>query len=165
MPMRIELLLSVLVVAVALGWWWSWRNGRFTAVSDRVAAVAHETDDAPAPPASTVTPQLTPQELGVEPGTRATFVQLSSEVCAPCRRTAVVLSTLAADHPGVVHVELDVEQNLELVRRFHVLRTPTVLVLGPDATVRGRMSGAVSHHHAIASLESLGQCPGGARAR
>ena len=160
MQTRIELLLAVLVLAGALGWWWSWRNGRFTAVSDRVAAVAHETDDAPVPTA----PQVTPQELGVEPGDRATFVQLSSEVCAPCRRTAAVLSAIAADHPGIVHVELDVERHLELVRRFHVLRTPTVLVLGPDGTVCGRMSGAVSHHHAIASLESLGQCPGGARA-
>ncbi|HUX70820.1 MAG TPA: thioredoxin family protein [Cellulomonadaceae bacterium] len=160
MPMRIELLLGVLVVAGVLGWWWSWRNGRFTAVSGRVAAAAHETDDAPVATA----PQVTPQELGVEPGARATFVQLSSEVCAPCRRTAAVLSALAADQPGVVHVELDVEQHLELVRRFHVLRTPTVLVLGPDGNVCGRMSGAVSHHHAIASLESLGQCPGGARA-
>ncbi len=165
MQTRIELLLGVLVVAGALGWLWSWRNGRFTAVSDRIAAVAHETDDAPVPAAAQGTPEVTPQELGVEPGTRATFVQLSSEVCAPCRRTATVLSAVAGDHPGVVHVELDVEQHLELVRRFHVLRTPTVLVLGPDGTVRGRMSGAVSHHHAIASLESLGQCPGGARAR
>ncbi len=164
MQTRIELLLGVLIVAGLLGWWWSRRNGRFTAVSDRVAAVAHETDDSPVPTASRVNPQLSPQELGVEPGARATFVQLSSEVCAPCRRTAVVLSAIAADHPGIVHVELDVEQHLELVRRFHVLRTPTVLVLGPDGTVCGRMSGAVSHHHAIASLESLGQCPGGARA-
>jgi thiol-disulfide isomerase/thioredoxin len=160
MQTRIELLLAVLVLAGALGWWWSWRNGRFTAVSDRVAAVAHETDDVP----SASSPQVTPAELGVAPGARATFVQLSSEVCAPCRRTAVVLSSVAADHPGVVHVELDVEEHLELVRRFHVLRTPTVLVLGPDGTVCGRMSGAVSHHHAIASLESVDQCPDGARA-
>ncbi|MCR6492410.1 thioredoxin family protein [Cellulomonas sp. P24] len=160
MQTRIELLLAVLVLAGALGWWWSWRNGRFTAVSERVAAVAHESDDVP----SAASPQVTPAELGVAPGARATFVQLSSEVCAPCRRTAVVLSSVAADHPGVVHVELDVEEHLELVRRFHVLRTPTVLVLGPDGTVCGRMSGAVSHHHAIASLESLGQCPDGARA-
>jgi len=54
-----------------------------------------------------------------------------------------------------VHVDLDVAQHLDLVRRFDVLRTPTVLLLDPRGTVVGRMSGATDRQHALAALSHL----------
>lgn len=58
--------------------------------------------------------------LGAPLGSRATFVQFSSDFCQPCRRAAVVLRGVAAELPGVAHVELDAEQRHELTRRFGI---------------------------------------------
>lgn len=62
-------------------------------------------------------------------GERATLLQFSSAFCAPCRATKRVLGEVAAVVPGVHHVEVDAESNLDLVRRLNILKTPTTLVL------------------------------------
>ncbi len=148
MESRVLLVLAVLALAAVAGLVWRARNGRFVASS----------------PGSAGSPGavLTAAELGAPLGGRATFVQLSSEVCAPCRSTAAVLGTLAGEHPGVAHVELPAEQRLDLVRRFDVLRTPTVLVLDGAGVVRGRFSGATTRAQALDALE---RCPGAVAAR
>ncbi|MBE1877283.1 thioredoxin family protein [Myceligenerans pegani] len=87
---------------------------------------------------------------GVDLGTRATFVQFTTQVCAACRSTARVLGTQAGD--GVVHHELDVEDHLALTGRLAVLRTPTVLVLDRYGTEVARMSGGVSPAQAREAL-------------
>jgi len=156
-PSNVVLVAAVLALALVLGLLWRRANGRYRPVSARVAeAASHAGEDA------TGDGRLTASDLGAPLGSTATFLQLSSELCAPCRRAAVVLRELAQERPGVAHVEVDVEDRLDLVRRFGVLRTPTVLLLDGAGVVVGRMSGAMSRHHAVAALES---CPGGARAR
>ncbi|MBO3083155.1 thioredoxin family protein [Cellulomonas fengjieae] len=147
---RVLLVLAVLAVATALGLWWRARNGRYTAVDAALlgSAPADRADDT----------RLTPAELGAPLGARATFVQFSSEVCAPCRRTHAVLATLAAENADLSHVEMDVVQHLDLVRRFGIMRTPTTLLLDARGVVVGRMSGATDRRHALAALAS---CPGG----
>ena len=67
--------------------------------------------------------------LGGHGGTRATLVQFSSAFCSPCRATRRVLAGVAAAVPGVVHLEVDAEQHLALVRRLGITATPTTLVL------------------------------------
>jgi thiol-disulfide isomerase/thioredoxin len=62
-------------------------------------------------------------------GERATLVQFSSAFCAPCRATRRVLANAAEQVPGVLHLEIDAESNLDLVRRLGILKTPTTLVL------------------------------------
>lgn len=154
MMVRMLLVLAVLVVATGLGLWWRARNGRFTPVGASVLEQAQsgsERDDA------TGHDVLAADEIGAPLGTDATFVQLSSEVCAPCRRARAVLSEIAAERPGLAHVELAVEDHLDLVRRFNVLRTPTVLLLDDRGAVVGRMSGAMSRSQALTALDS---CPG-----
>lgn len=157
--MRVLLVLLLLVVATGLGLWWRARNGRFTPVSATVVEAARSRsahDGTPGLPAGG-DDALAADEIGRALGTAATFVQLSSAVCAPCRRTSTVLRDLAAEHPGLAHVELDVEDHLDLVRRFGVLRTPTVLLLDDRGAVIGRTSGAMTRAQAITALES---CPG-----
>jgi thiol-disulfide isomerase/thioredoxin len=68
-------------------------------------------------------------ELGRAPGERATLLQFSSAFCAPCRATHRVLRGVAGMVPGVVHVEVDAEQQLDLVRRLGIVATPTTIVL------------------------------------
>lgn len=85
-------------------------------------------------------------------GERATLLQFSSAFCAPCRTTRVVLADVAGSVPGVVHVEVDAEEHLELVRRVGVLRTPTTLVLGADGTEVTRAAGAPTRQQVLTAL-------------
>ncbi|MER5851949.1 thioredoxin family protein [Streptomyces sp. NPDC002012] len=73
-------------------------------------------------------------QLGAELGERATLVQFSSAFCQPCRATRRTLVEVARMVDGVVHVEIDAEAHLTLVRELEISRTPTVLIL--DATGR-----------------------------
>ncbi len=91
-------------------------------------------------------------ELGEELGERATLVQFSSAFCAPCRATRRVLGEVAGMVPGVTHVEIDAEDNLELVRRLDILKTPTVLVLDAAGNVVRRATGQPRKADVIAAL-------------
>jgi thiol-disulfide isomerase/thioredoxin len=130
--LRVLLVLAVLAAALVVGLLWRARNGRFAA--------------------ATAGDRLTPLEVGAPLGREATFVQLSSAVCAACRSTAAVLADLAAQRDGLAHVELDAADRMDLVRRFGVLRTPTVLVLDQAGSVRGRLSGATTRAQALDAL-------------
>jgi thiol-disulfide isomerase/thioredoxin len=134
---QVALVLAVLGVATALGLWWRSREGRV-----RVA------------PAEQATDHLTAADVGVPLGVRATYLQLSSEHCTACRRTHRVLEDVARSTTGVVHLEVDVAQRMDLVSRFDVLRTPTVLVLDAQGTVVARASGAMDRAQALAALDA-----------
>jgi thiol-disulfide isomerase/thioredoxin len=121
------LLLGTLAASAAFGVLWSRRDGRTRAVPDSDEARLSARDLA---------------ALGIEAtGTRATLVQFSSAFCAPCRATRRVLGEVAGMVDGVTYAEVDAESNLDAMRRFHVLRTPTVLVLDRDNRVVVRASG------------------------
>ncbi|WP_310706931.1 thioredoxin family protein [Nonomuraea sp. 3-1Str] len=85
--------------------------------------------------------RLTADVLGVPLGPRATLVQFSTAFCQPCRATRRILADVSALVPGVAHVEIDAESRLDLVRELDILRTPTVLVLGPSGDIVKRASG------------------------
>jgi thiol-disulfide isomerase/thioredoxin len=150
---RVALVVAVLGAAVLLGYVWRSRNGRFTAVDPAVLAAAGadpEHDE-------TAGGRVSAAEVGAALGGRATFLQLSSEVCTPCRRTHAVLSAIATERHDVSHVDLDVAEHLDLVRRFDVMRTPTVLLLDASGAVVGRMSGATDRRQALDALDAA--CP------
>ena len=96
--------------------------------------------------------RLVAAELGEELGARATLVQFSSAFCAPCRATRRVLGEVAAMVPGVAHVEIDAEKNLDLVRELDILKTPTVLVLDADGRVVRRATGQPRKADVIAAV-------------
>ncbi|WP_348788161.1 thioredoxin family protein [Leifsonia sp. NPDC080035] len=86
--------------------------------------------------------RLAPSEVGASAfGDRATFLQFSTAYCAQCPGTARVLSGIAAEHPGVEHLDVDLAARPELATRFGVLQTPTTLLLDAHGTVRGRIGG------------------------
>ncbi|MEU8733817.1 thioredoxin family protein [Streptomyces tendae] len=97
-------------------------------------------------------PRLDAADLGAELGARATLVQFSSAFCAPCRATRRVLGEVAGMVPGVVHIEIDAEDRLRLVRALDVLKTPTVLVLDADGRVVRRAVGQPRKADVIAAL-------------
>ncbi|MFG3056986.1 thioredoxin family protein [Kitasatospora sp. NPDC048239] len=96
--------------------------------------------------------RLSEAELGTGLGERATLVQFSTAFCQPCRATRRVLGEVAGMVDGVVHVELDAEAQLDLVRRLEILRTPTVLVLDAGGRVVRRAAGLPRRADVIAAL-------------
>lgn len=93
--------------------------------------------------------------LGVrELGERATLVQFSSAFCRPCHATRRVLGEVAAMVDGVVHVEIDAEEHLGLVRELEVTGTPTVLVLDGAGRLVKRATGQPRKADVIAALGS-----------
>lgn len=117
--------LAALVAATAFGLWRRSSNGKMGRQGARYEDL------------------LTPDDLGTPLGERATFVQFSTAFCQPCRANRQVLSHLARIDNGVVHVDIDAEANLDLVRRLGVMRTPTTFVLDATGTIRHRASGAL----------------------
>ncbi len=95
---------------------------------------------------------LGPADLGQPLGEQATLLQFSSAFCAPCRTARAVLGDVAAMVPGVVHIEVDAESHLDLVRQLDVIRTPTVLVLDATGRIRTRATGAPRKADVIAAL-------------
>jgi thiol-disulfide isomerase/thioredoxin len=97
--------------------------------------------------------RLTAGRLGVARlGERATLVQFSSAFCQPCRATRRVLAEVAAMVPGVLHLEIDAEERLELTRELAVTRTPTVLVLDATGRLVRRAAGQPRKADVIAAL-------------
>jgi thiol-disulfide isomerase/thioredoxin len=117
-------LLGALVVAGAVGW-------RLRAVNGRVRAAT------PTPAADL--PE--PIRAALDPAAAVTLVQLSTTFCASCRQADKLLSALAADTPGVAHIELDVTDEPAVATKVGVMRTPTTLALTPDGTELLRVGG------------------------
>lgn len=71
-----------------------------------------------------------------------TLLQFSTEVCAPCGVTRVVLADVASGRTDVRHVDLDLTHRPDLANRFNILQTPTTLILDGKGVVRARIGGA-----------------------
>ncbi|ACZ32038.1 hypothetical protein Xcel_3032 [Xylanimonas cellulosilytica DSM 15894] len=151
MPQLVALV-ALLAVTALVGGLWHARQGRIRVTAPGRGRGANESDATANLQPDTPQPGTPWAALGLTLGERATFLQLSAEVCSPCRATARVLTRVAATEDGVVHHELDVDQHLDLVKRLKVLTTPTVLVLDPDGVEIARASGAMSPAQAQQAL-------------
>lgn len=129
----VVILVAALVVSVGAAYALKWKNGRFAAVDDTAEL-------------------LTAEQIGSPLGERATMVQFSSAFCSPCRATRVLLTDIANKIDGVVTVEIDAEDNLELVRELDIMRTPTVLVLDSRGAVSTRASGMPRRDQVLTAL-------------
>ncbi|VXB57229.1 co-chaperone YbbN [Aeromicrobium sp. 9AM] len=136
-------LLAAVVLTAVVAWLLKTRNGRFAEQPPRADRSG-----------------LTADDIGTELGERATLVQFSSAFCSPCRATRVLLTDIAAKVDGVVAVDIDAEEHLDMVRRFGIMRTPTVLVLDADGAISTRASGLPRREQVLAAL---GQAVGGPR--
>lgn len=138
----VVLLVATLLATVVLGVWWQRRQG----------VVRAGRGVAPGSSGRTGGPPVDWPAHGVALGARRTFVQFSAELCAPCRATARVLGEASAAHDDVTHREMDVDDHLDLVRAFGILRTPTVLVLDAEGREVARASGGMNRAQALAAL-------------
>ncbi|MGZ4446374.1 MAG: TlpA family protein disulfide reductase [Nocardioides sp.] len=155
----------VLVVAVvgalAFGLYRASVDGRFrgthavrqSAAPEAPAPPATSLDAPEAPPTTAATARSAGLDLAL--GEKATLLQFSSAFCAPCRATRRTLSEVATAVPGVVHVEVDAEHHLEVVRALGVLRTPTTLVLDASGAEVTRAAGAPRKEQVLSALGAL----------
>lgn len=141
-------LVAALVLAVAFGLYRAAVDGRFRG-THRLRGLTATVD------AAAVDTVLADTAYADALGERATLLQFSSAFCAPCRVARRVLGEVAADSPGVVHLEIDAEHHLDLVRRLQVLRTPTTLVLDSRGVEISRASGAPTKAQVLTVLDEL----------
>jgi thiol-disulfide isomerase/thioredoxin len=157
--------IGVLLLATAFGVWNRRTSGRIT---DRTAeGAAHVVvpvgDDEPPVDieADAPSPRVAALSAALDGllGERATVVQISSAFCQPCRATRRILEEVTVMVPGVSHVEIDAEDNLDLVRALDIRRTPTVLFLDATGLLRKHASGQPRKADVIAALGEI--IPGG----
>ena len=140
------MLIAAVAAALGFGGYRAIVDGRFSG-THRVRGGGDAAPEAAAPASV-----LEGADLEHELGERATLLQFSSAFCAPCRATRHVLADIADAVPGVVHVEVDAEHHLELVRRLGVLRTPTTLILDSHGAEITRAAGAPRKEQVLSSL-------------
>jgi thiol-disulfide isomerase/thioredoxin len=97
--------------------------------------------------------------LGEDLGAKATFVQFSATVCAPCRAVHRLLSNVTAAGSQVNHIDINAETRLDLVEEFGITRTPTVLLLDGAGVVRHRIVGAARESEVLDALHLVASHP------
>lgn len=112
---------ALLVLATIVGLVWRARQGRARYVSDELVDVAEL-------PAS-------------QRGERATIVQFGTELCAKCPQVRRTLTAIAAKHPDVTHVDIDLTHRPDLATRYRVMQTPTTFLVDATGNVRARFGG------------------------
>ena len=126
---RIILIAAVVLAALVAGLVWRSRTGRSKKVSN-----GQQIDLA----------QLGASKNG-QPitafGERLTFLQFSSEFCSQCVQTARVYKDLEQHSEGILHIEVDITNRIDLAKKYNILQTPTTLVLDASGRVTSRIGG------------------------
>ena len=125
----------VLALATAYGLWYQRSRGTVVVKSDKGL--------------------ITESMIGAALGSRATLVQFSSAFCSPCRATRALLEDVTVEMADVVHVEIDAEANLELVRTLDIRSTPTTLFLNRNGHEVGRAMGAPKRDQVLSAISAI----------
>jgi thiol-disulfide isomerase/thioredoxin len=87
--------------------------------------------------------------------TGPTVVHFSAPWCGPCDRVRRVVDQVCDDLGDVAHVEVDLDANPAVARRFSVLSLPTTLIFDGDGRQRYRASGVPKAVDLRSALEPL----------
>jgi thiol-disulfide isomerase/thioredoxin len=87
--------------------------------------------------------------------TGPTVVHFSAPWCGPCDRVRRVVDQVCDDLGDVAHVEVDLDANPAVARRFSVLSLPTTLIFDLDGRQRYRASGVPRAVDLRSALEPL----------
>lgn len=134
---------AVLAAASAFGLYRQRTDGRVRSIDVMTADEDRPTATVSASPFATFGPM----------GEHATIVQFSATVCAPCRAAHVIAGEVAAQVPGVTHLDINAEHNMELVKEFGIMRTPTILVLDGAGRLSARISGVPRREELLIALD------------
>lgn len=127
---KLAIVITLAIVAAIAGLVWRTRTGKSKTVKDGGSVDLKELA------------ALKNGNLVTKFGRKTTFIQFSSEYCTQCRQTARLLGELEKADEGVLHVEIDITNRLELAKKYNVLQTPTTLVLDSKGRIKSRIGGA-----------------------
>ena len=83
------------------------------------------------------------------------LVDFWAEWCGPCKMIAPVLEEIANENAGKIKIaKLNVDENLEISRRFEVMSIPT-LILFKDGEPQMRLIGAKGKSQLVQELEAF----------
>ncbi|WP_431804197.1 TlpA family protein disulfide reductase [Microbacterium sp. bgisy203] len=86
-----------------------------------------------------------PHRLGAQTlGETATLLQFSTEMCSRCPGVHRTLGAIADERDGVVHLDVDLTHRPDIAKHFHVLQTPTTLILDKSGVIQTRFGGTPS---------------------
>ena len=88
-------------------------------------------------------------------GEKLTLLQFSSDFCSSCKQTSVLLENIEKSHEGLLHIDLDLAERLDLAKTFNILTTPTTLILNSNGGVVSRIVGAPKLATIEAEIERL----------
>lgn len=151
----VVVLVVVLLASTIFGLWFRSRDGRIQEESPLIVDDSQAVDVETADLAHHGGEVLGSAQLGEDLGPRATLVQFSSSFCQPCKATKLILAELSDTVPGVKHVEIDAEANLDLVRALGIRRTPTVLILDKSGAIRKRAVGQPRKSDVVAAVAAV----------
>jgi thiol-disulfide isomerase/thioredoxin len=93
-------------------------------------------------------------DLGLS-DTGPTVVHFSAPWCGPCDRVRRVVDQVCDDLGNVAHVEIDLDANPVVARRFSVLSLPTTLIFDGAGRQRYRASGVPKAADLRSALQPL----------
>jgi len=83
------------------------------------------------------------------------LVDFWAEWCGPCKLITPVLEEIAKEHDGKLRIaKVNVDENLEIARRFEVMSIPT-LVLFKEGVAQRRLIGAKGKGQLLQELEAF----------
>ncbi len=88
-------------------------------------------------------------------GENVTLLQFSSNFCSSCQQTSNLLESIEKAHRGLLHIDQDITERLDLAQTFGILKTPTTLVLDSKGIVISRIVGAPKQATIEAEIERL----------
>lgn len=103
---------------------------------------------------------IEPRRLGADAlGDTATLLQFSTETCNRCPGVHRMLAGIADARTGVRHLDIDLTHRPDIAKHFHILQTPTTLVLDRDGVVRTRFGGTPGRDVIELELARLAEVP------
>jgi thiol-disulfide isomerase/thioredoxin len=88
-------------------------------------------------------------------GENVTLLQFSSNFCSSCQQTSNLLESIEKSQKGLLHIDQDISERLDLAQTFGILKTPTTLVLDSKGIVISRIVGAPKQATIEAEIERL----------
>lgn len=89
-------------------------------------------------------------------GKEATVVLFSTEYCGQCPAVRRSLAKLEYRKGGLLFIEVDITNRINLAAHFNISQTPTMFILNPAGEIRFRIGGTPKPTTIETELEKLG---------